>query len=59
MRSILDTLSFVLAVDAFYKYVVTDFGNPLLLLKIPARVSPVRFVSILESHKLYVADLLR
>ncbi|PIL34889.1 hypothetical protein GSI_02676 [Ganoderma sinense ZZ0214-1] len=32
---ILDTISLILAVDACYEYVVTDFGNSLLLLNIP------------------------
>lgn len=31
--SILDTVSLVLTVEIMYGYVVTDFGNPLLLLK--------------------------
>ncbi|KAI1789959.1 hypothetical protein LXA43DRAFT_536913 [Ganoderma leucocontextum] len=32
---ILDTISLILAVDACYEYVVTDFGDALLLLNIP------------------------
>ncbi|KAM5541173.1 hypothetical protein V8D89_005102 [Ganoderma adspersum] len=32
---VLDTISLILAVDACYEYVVTDFGNALLLLNIP------------------------
>ncbi|KAI1789961.1 hypothetical protein LXA43DRAFT_1018729 [Ganoderma leucocontextum] len=32
---ILDTLSSVLAVRAFYTYIVTDFGDPLLFLNVP------------------------
>ncbi|KAI1789960.1 hypothetical protein LXA43DRAFT_1018703 [Ganoderma leucocontextum] len=32
---ILDTISLILAVHACYEYVVTDFGEPLLLLNIP------------------------
>ena len=35
VHSLLDTVSLILAVDACYEYVVTDFGNALLLLNIP------------------------
>ena len=33
--SILDTASLALAVDALWEYVVTDFGETWLLLKLP------------------------
>ena len=34
-RSILDTLSLVLAVDAFYKFIVAALWDPVSLLNVP------------------------
>lgn len=34
-RSILDTVSLVLAVETLYTYVVVDFGDPLQLINMP------------------------
>ncbi|PIL35023.1 hypothetical protein GSI_02810 [Ganoderma sinense ZZ0214-1] len=36
---VLDTVSMVLTVDGIYEYVVVDFGDPLLLLKIPSSLA--------------------
>ncbi|PIL34891.1 hypothetical protein GSI_02678 [Ganoderma sinense ZZ0214-1] len=44
---ILDTLSLVLAVDAFYKFIVTDLFDPLLLLNVPRASAFENGVSVL------------
>ncbi|KAI1783577.1 hypothetical protein LXA43DRAFT_1131211 [Ganoderma leucocontextum] len=44
---ILDTVSMILNVDGLYEYVVTDFGNPLQLLQIPATLAFENGVTVL------------
>ena len=34
-HSLLDTASMAMTVNGLYEYVVTDFGDPLALLKVP------------------------
>ncbi|KAM5536906.1 hypothetical protein V8D89_009453 [Ganoderma adspersum] len=44
---LLDTVSMILNVDGLYEYVVRDFGNPLLLLKIPGTLALENGVTVL------------
>nr|VWO99677.1 Tetrahydroxynaphthalene reductase (EC (T4HN reductase) (THNR) [Ganoderma boninense] len=39
MLFILDTLSMILNVDGLYDYVIRDYGNPILLLKVPGTLA--------------------
>ncbi|KAM5535801.1 hypothetical protein V8D89_010524 [Ganoderma adspersum] len=43
----LDTVSMILNVDGLYDYVVRDFGNPLLLLNVPATLAFENGVTVL------------
>ncbi|KAM5536916.1 hypothetical protein V8D89_009463 [Ganoderma adspersum] len=48
----LDTVSLILAVDALYEYVVTDFGNSFLLLNLPRVLSFEIGITLFRSSSL-------